>query len=71
MKTQSAVTSNRNMFVIKQIFKHGEELHAIVENPSKGIRYLSKRLMREPGPHEIESLVFASRTSRASSICQP
>jgi len=68
MKTQSAVTSNRNMFVIKQIFKHGEELHAIVENPSKGIRYLSEKAHERTRfllPHEIESLVFASRTTRA------
>jgi site-specific recombinase XerD len=68
MKIQSVVTSNRNMFVLKQIFKHGEVLHAISENHAANIRYLNERGSERTRfllPHEIETLVTASQKTRA------
>jgi site-specific recombinase XerD len=68
MKIQSAITSNRNMFVIKQIFRHGEDLHAIAENPTTRIRYLSEKSHERTRfllPDEIEKLVAASQKTKA------
>lgn len=64
----SAVTSNRNLFVIKQIFKHGLKLGAVVDDPAAGIRYLSEKehernlfLM----PDGIQKIIRASQKTRA------
>lgn len=39
----SNVTANRNLFVLRQIFKHGIELDAIKKDPMTSIPYLSER----------------------------
>ena len=64
----SAATSNRSLFVIKQIFKYGFEINARSDDPSNNIKYLSEKdhernkfLM----PDEIIKLVGASQQTRA------
>lgn len=37
------ITSNRSLFILKQIFKHGLELNAIKEDPVASIPYLSEK----------------------------
>jgi site-specific recombinase XerD len=67
-KQLSAVTANRNLFVIKQVFKHGMEMKAIFENPAENIRYLSEKEHERNRfllPSEIEELVAASRKTKA------
>jgi integrase len=68
LEKHSAVTSNRNMFVLKQVFSKGLELNAIRTDPAKDIKYLdesghvrNKFLM----PAQITKLVEASQKTRA------
>jgi integrase len=64
----SAVTANRNLFIIKQVFKHGLEKRAIFEDPSAQVRYLNEdEHMRNSFimPEVLENLVQASRKTRA------
>lgn len=39
---QSAATSNRNLFILKQVFKTGLQLKAVLIDPAKDIKYLSE-----------------------------
>ena len=39
----SNITSNRDLFVIKQVFLYGLELNAIKDNPAERINYLSEK----------------------------
>lgn len=67
-KESSAVSSNRNFFVIKQIFKKGLELNAVSEDHASGIRYLSEKKHERNSflmPHEIEKLIEASQKTKA------
>lgn len=63
----SNVTSNRSLFIIKQIFKHGLMINAVIEDPSSDISYLSeKEHVRNKFilPAELERLIDASRKGR-------
>lgn len=65
---RSAATSNRNLFILKQVFKTGLELKAVMKNPVKEIKYLSEKgheRKRFLSPDEIEILVQASKEVRA------
>jgi site-specific recombinase XerD len=67
-KEKSNVSSNRSLFMIKQVFKKGMELNAIHENPAEGIRALSeKHHMRNKyqQPHEINTLVEATQQTKS------
>jgi hypothetical protein len=71
---QSAATSNRNLFILKQVFKHGLKLRSITSDPAEDIQYLSekdhehKRFLK---PDQIVALVMASRKPPgANIICQ-
>jgi integrase len=64
----SAVTSNRNLFVIKQIFKHGLKAKAILDDPAEGISYLSEKDHERNQfllPEKITRLFEASQETRA------
>jgi len=64
----SAVTSNRSLFVIKQVFKHGLELKATIHDPSEKIKYLSEKQHERNKfllPAEVQKLVVASMMTRA------
>lgn len=64
----SAATSNRNLFIMKQIFKHGLELKAAAIDQAKDIKYLSEKeheRKRFLTPEQIGSLVKASQLTRA------
>jgi integrase len=68
LNEHSAVTSNRNMFVLKQIFLKGLELNAIRIDMASGIKYLNERehvRNRFLMPAQIEALVKASQKTRA------
>jgi hypothetical protein len=39
----SNVTANRNLFILRQVFKHGVEPNAIRKNPAAPIPYLSEK----------------------------
>jgi site-specific recombinase XerD len=42
-KEKYAATSNRNLFILKQVFRHGTELGALKSDPTKDIKYLSEK----------------------------
>lgn len=68
LRSTSAVTANRNLFVIKQVFRMGLELRAISEDPAATIRYLSEKAHERNRfllPLEVEKLVEASRMTKA------
>jgi integrase len=39
----SNITANRNLFVLRQVFKHGIELNAVRKDPASAIPYLSEK----------------------------
>jgi len=39
----SNITSNRSLFIVKQVFKHGIQLNTVKENPVARIKYLSEK----------------------------
>jgi integrase len=64
----SNVSSNRHLFVIKQVFKQGIKVHAIVDNVAAPISYLSEKghvRNRFLLPSELDKLVGASRKGRS------
>lgn len=64
----SNISSNRRLFVIKQVFKIGLKLHAIRENQVKGIQKLSEKKHERNRfllPHEITKLVKAAKETKA------
>lgn len=64
----SNATSNRYLFVIKQVFKQGVVEGAVFENPIESIRYLSERdheRNRYVLPDEIDTLIEASKRTRS------
>lgn len=64
----SAVTSNRSLFIIKQVFKQGIRCRAISEDRAEQIRYLSEREHERNKfllPAKLTALVDASRKTRA------
>jgi integrase len=64
----SNVTSNRSLFVIKQVFKHGLEIRAVLEDPAAEISYLSEKDHERNKfllPSEIDMLIEASEKTRA------
>ena len=68
LKNYSAVTANRNMFVIKQVFKCALKLGAIHEDPSAGIQKLSEKAHERNRfllPSEIEDLVTECLKTKA------
>jgi integrase len=68
LEEQSAVTSNRSLFIIKQVLQSGLRLGAIVEDPSAGISRLSEKeheRSRYLKHGEINNLVHASMKTRA------
>jgi integrase len=65
---KSAATSNRNLFILKQVFKHGKELGALKTDPTKDIRYLSEKAHERKEfltPNGINRLIEASQDTRA------
>lgn len=64
----SKVTSNRSLFVIKQVFKHGLKVGAITDDPASSIGYLSEKDHERNAfllPPFLEKLVKASQKTRA------
>lgn len=64
----SAVSSNRSLFIIKQVFKHGMKIKAVIENVSEQITYLSEKKHERNNyllPEMIDTLVTACRNNRA------
>ncbi|BBO78966.1 hypothetical protein DSCW_63830 [Desulfosarcina widdelii] len=64
----SNVSANRRLFILKQVFKHGLKLGAIVEDPSTGISKLSEKAHernRYLRKHEIQLLIAACRQTRS------
>lgn len=64
----SNATSNRYMFILKQVFKTGYGIRAILEDPTNDISYLSEEAHERKRflfPDEIEKLVVASQKTRA------
>ena len=64
----SPVSSNRYMFIIKQVFKKGLNIGAVLEDPSSAIKYFSEKKHERNNylmPFEIKKLVKASQKTRA------
>lgn len=64
----SNVTSNRNLFVIKQVFKKGLEVRSVFENVAAFINYLSEKNSERNRfllPHELVKLIEAAQKTRA------
>jgi len=62
------VTSNRYLFIIKQVFKYGLTLNAVIENPVLDIRAFSEREHQRKEfllPHELDRLIEATQKTRA------
>lgn len=67
-KEFSIVTSNRSLFVIKQVFKHGLEIKAVFKDSSVDIKYLSEKECERDTflmPDELIKIVEASQQTRA------
>lgn len=65
---QSAATSNRNLFIIKQVTKLAEKIKASLIDPTKDIKYLSEKEHERNTflePNGIERLIVSSRSTRA------
>ena len=66
-RESTPVTANRNLFVLKQVFKHGLELKAAIKDPTVDIGFLSEREQARNkflGPKEVERLIAASQKTR-------
>jgi integrase len=64
----SNITSNRRLFVIKQVFKLALDQHAVTENTCAQIKYLSEKRHERNRfllPHELDDLIKASKQSKA------
>jgi len=64
----SNVTSNRRLFILKQVFKQGSKLKALLNDPSSDISYLSEKAHERNRfllPAELDRLVAASLKTRA------
>jgi len=64
----SNVTSNRNLFVLKQVFKEGLKLRTVFDDPAASIKYLSEKEHERNKfllPLDLDRLVDASRQGRA------
>jgi site-specific recombinase XerD len=62
------ITSNRFLFVIKQVFAHGLELNAVKDNPSTKVAYLSEKEHERNQflmPDQLKKLVDASQQMKA------
>jgi len=67
-KEYSAVSSNRYLFIFKQVFKKGLKVGAIVEDPAAGIKYLSEKQHERNNylmPGSLDKLVEASQEIKA------
>lgn len=65
---KSAATSNRNLFVLKQVFKLGAALKVVPVDVTKNIHYLGEQEHERNSflePRDIERLVVASQKTRA------
>jgi integrase len=65
---KSAATSNRNLFILKQVFKLGLALKAVLFDVAKDINYLNEQEHERNSflePDDIERLVEASQEIRA------
>jgi len=63
----SSATANRNLFILKQIFKQGRALNAIFKDDIAGIKYFSEKeheRNRFLSPDEIQTLIDASQKVR-------
>jgi len=61
------VTSNRNLFIIKQVFKIGAQIRVVLDDIAAPIRYLSEKEQERNKflmPSELDRLVEASRKGR-------
>ena len=64
----SASTSNRNLFILKQIFGHSVQLGVIRSSPTKDIPYLNEDAHKRNTflmPDEIHRILIASQKTRA------
>ena len=64
----SNVTSNRYLFIIKQVFKQGHEARAVFDDPAGSIKYLSEKEHQRNKfllPSDLDKLVKASQQTRA------
>ena len=67
-KSRSNATSNRILFVIKQLFKLAKANGLIYEDPSEGIKYLSEKEHERNKyllPEQLDNLVSASQQVRS------
>jgi integrase len=64
----SNITSNRNLFILRQVFKHGSELNAIKSDPATTIPYLSEKEHRRNQfltPAQLDKLLKACESLRS------
>ena len=64
----SNITSNRHLFIIKQVFKKGVEVRAIIDDPAAPTGYLSEKGQQRNKfllPAELDRLIKASRQGRS------
>jgi len=67
-KKNSNVSSNKYFSIIKQVFKHGLVLNAVMKDPTDGMKCLSEKEHERNRfllPHEIDKLIEATRQTRA------
>jgi integrase len=64
----SNITSNRNLFILRQIFKQGLELNAVKNDPTTAIPYLSEKAHRRNEfltPAQLDQLLKACQSLRS------
>lgn len=67
-RDSSNATANRNLFILKQVFKHGLEISAVTCDPTIAIKYLNERAHernRYLMPKDLDALIAASSEGRA------
>jgi len=70
----SNVTANRNLFIIKQVFKHGLEVRGVLEDCAAEIGYLSEKEHERNRfllPDELEKLITSCQQLKAGKFYMP
>lgn len=74
VQKKSKISANRDLFIIKQVFKHGIEIRSTPEDPAAKIHYLSEKEHERNRfllPAQIDLLVAASLKTKAKHyICR-
>ncbi|CAB1063997.1 hypothetical protein D1BOALGB6SA_8786 [Olavius sp. associated proteobacterium Delta 1] len=68
VKDLSKVSSNRRLFILKQVFKKGIELNCVAADPVKDLQYLNEKTHQRTRfvlPPILDDLILASQKTRA------